>query len=78
MLKPPFLVLCMAVIGVFSMAPPALSPPAGERVFFRNGDNLQITWHAVERHQVVLTLRDGRELVADASQQGPGGAFRCG
>jgi len=61
-----FLVLCIAVIGVFSIVRPALSPPAGERVFFQNGDNLQITWHAVERNEVVLTLRDGRELVADA------------
>ena len=66
MLKSSFVVLCIAVIGVFSVAHPAFSPPAGERVFFRNGDNLQIAWHAVERHQVVLTLRDGRELVADA------------
>ena len=56
----------MAVIGVFLFVPPALAPPAGERVFFRNGSNLQITWHAVERHEMVLTLRDGRELVADA------------
>ena len=66
MSKPRFLALCIAVIGTFAMGLPALAPPAGERVFFRNGNELQITWHAVERNEVVLTLRDGRKLVADA------------
>ena len=55
----------MAVIGVFLFVPPALAPPAGERVFFRNGDNLNIAWHFVDRNEMVLILRDGREMVAD-------------
>ena len=53
----------MAVIGVFLFVPPALAPPAGERVFFRNGDNLNIAWHFVDRNEMVLILRDGREMV---------------
>ena len=55
----------MAVIAVFLFVPPALAPPAGERVFFRNGDNLNIAWHFVDRNEMVLILRDGREMVAD-------------
>ena len=65
MSKSCFLVSCMAVIGVFLFVPPALAPPAGERVFFRNGDNLNIAWHFVDRNEMVLILRDGREMVAD-------------
>ena len=57
--------LCLSVVVVIAIGPPAFAPPAGERVFFTNGDNLHVRWHKSNRNEVVLTRTDGQKMVAD-------------
>ena len=57
--------ICLAVAVVMAFIPSVFAPPAGERVFFRNGDILHVRWHELSRHEVVLTLSDGQTMAAD-------------
>ncbi len=59
--------LGLSIGVVIAVAPTALTPPAGERIFFSNGANLHVRWHEVSRNEVVMTLTDGRTMVADPS-----------
>ncbi len=63
--KSRLLALCLAPAAVIAFIHPAFAPPAGERVFFRNGDDLHIRWHERVRNEVVLTLSNGQTMVAD-------------
>ena len=65
--KSRFLALCLAVTAVVATVPAALAPPAAERVYFANGDNLHVRWHEVSRNEIILTLPDGQTMVTDPS-----------
>jgi len=61
------LALCLVATAVIATVPTAFAPPAGQRIFFANGDELHVRWHEVSRNEVVLTLTDGQTMVTDPS-----------
>ena len=65
--KSRLLVMCLALTAAIATVSTVLAPPAGERIFFANGDDLHVRSHEVSRNEVVLTLTDGQTMVTDPS-----------
>ena len=63
--KSRLLTLCLVITAVAATVSTAWAPPAGERIFFANGDDLHVRWHETSRNEVVLTLTDGETMVTD-------------